>query len=158
MSAYKEFRFGSGRSPLGSIGSIVILILFFVFLYFVAKGIFTLLSYVAPVLIILALILDHTVAIDFVKFIIKLFRNNALIGILAVLLTIVGFPVVAGFLFFRAIIRRNLKKTGAYREAPKEIYTDYEEIPDEDEDFLELPKNEKPKEEIKRKNDYDQFF
>ncbi|HMQ08068.1 MAG TPA: hypothetical protein PKC30_12260 [Saprospiraceae bacterium] len=158
MTTYKDFRLGGSKSPLGSFGSVIILILLFVFLYFIAKGIFTLLSYVAPVLIILALILDHTVAIDFVKFKLKLFRNNTLVGILAVLLTIVGFPVVAGFLFFRAIIRRNLKKTGAYREAPKEIYAEYEEIPEEDEDFLELPQNEKPKEEIKKKNDYDQLF
>ena len=157
MTSYKEFRFGGRNSnPFGAFGSIIILILFFIALYFIAKGIFTVLSYLAPILLIITLIIDYTVVLDFGKFILRLFKNNILIGILAVLLTIVGFPIVAGFLFFRSLIRRNLKSTGSFKETPKEIYTDYEEIEDEEEDFLSLPEIKKEKQ--KKDNDYEQFF
>ncbi len=157
MTSYKEFRFGGRNSnPLGGFGSIIILILFFIALYFIAKGIFTVLSYLAPVLLIITLIIDYSVVLDFGKFIIRLFKNNILVGILAVLLTIVGFPIVAGFLFFRSLIRRNLKSSGSIKETPKEIYTDYEEIKEDEEDFLSLPEIKKEKQ--KKDNDYEQFF
>jgi hypothetical protein len=154
MTVQKEFKFGGENNPLGTFGGLIILILFFVALFFIAKGIFTLLSYVAPVLLILSLIIDHTAVIDFGKFIIKLFKNNILVGILAVLLTIVGFPIVAGFIFFRSIIRRKLKSiTKEMNKEPE--FVPYEEVVEE-EDFLELPEMEHPPQEVD--NDYDDLF
>ena len=152
MTNRREFQIGGSNNPLGGIGAIVILVLFFVALYFVAKGLFTLLSYVAPVLLILTLIIDYKVVIDFGKWIIKLFKNNVLTGILAVVLTIIGFPIAAGFLFFRAMVRRKLRSMGEQVDQRDE-FTDYEEVVEE-EDFLELPPIE-PVEKPQQKSDSD---
>ena len=109
MTIHKQYNIGGSNNPLGSYGGLVVLILFFVLLYFVAKGIFTILSFAAPVLFIASLLIDYTATKDFFKFIVRLFKNNVLVGILAVLLVVVGYPIVAGFLFFRSLLRRKLK-------------------------------------------------
>lgn len=142
---------------MGSFGGIIILTLFFVALYFIAKGLFTVLSFIAPVLLILSLILDYTVVIDYGKFILNLLKNNLIVGILAVVLTILGFPIVSGFLFFRAIIRQKLKSAMKQQEK-KNAYAEYEVIEEgnEDEDFLELPDAEKTSR--SRDGDYDDLF
>lgn len=154
---YKEFNFGGKNNPLGSFGAVIAMIAVLLMLFFLAKGIFTILSWAAPVLLILALIFDYTVVTDYAKFIGKLFKENALYGILASVLTVVGYPVVSGFLFFKAFARRSLKKViKKAEEAQKPKYSDYTEIK-EDEDFLELPRIQKL-EEVKKENDYDNLF
>lgn len=157
MTTQREFHIGGSNNPLGGIGAIVILILFFVALYFIAKGLFTILSWIAPVLLILTLIIDYKVIIDFGKWIIKLFKKSILTGILAVLLTVIGFPIAAGILFFRAMVRRKLRSLGQDPDSgsnPK--YTEFEEVAEEDEDFLELPTIEKPPQDVD--SDYDDLF
>jgi predicted membrane protein len=156
MTTQREFQIGGPNNPLGGIGALVVLILFFVALFFIAKGIFTILSWVAPVLLILTLIIDYKVVLDYGKWIGKLLKNNILVGILAILLTIIGFPVAAGFLFFRAMVRRKLKSMGHDLDTEsKQEYTEYEEVVEE-EDFLELPPIEKPPHEAD--SDYDDLF
>lgn len=158
MTIIKEYNFGQKPGgPLGSFGGIIILTLFFVALYFIAKGLFTVLSFVAPVLLILTLILDYTVVIDYGKFILNLLKNNLIVGILAVFLTVLGFPIVSGFLFFRAIVRHKLK-SAMKKQEKKNAFVEYEVLEEEvnDEDFLELPKVEKtPK---PKDSDYDDLF
>ena len=149
----REYKLGGNNNPLGNLVGILILVMIFVAIFFIARGIFTLLSWAAPVLLILSLIIDYTVTLDFIKFLGRLFKNNWLTGILAVLLTIVGFPIVAGFLFFRSLVKKKI--TGMMKnESEKEVFTDYEEV--EDEDFLELPELEKPKQDPD--NEYDDLF
>jgi hypothetical protein len=157
MTTYKEFNFGKNpQGPLGSFGGIIILTLFFIALYFLAKGLFTILSFVAPVLLILTLIIDYTVVIDYGKFVWNLLKNNVLIGILAVLLTVLGFPIVSGFLFIRALLRKKLKSTlNKYEE--KQTYTEYEEVA-ETEDFLELPEIHKQDRPKAKDDDYEELF
>ncbi|NNF33848.1 MAG: hypothetical protein HKN68_07050 [Saprospiraceae bacterium] len=156
MTTQREFQIGGSNNPLGGIGAIVILILFFVALYFIAKGLFTVLSWIAPVLLILTLIIDYKVIVDFGKWIIKLFKNNILTGILAVLLTVIGFPIAAGILFSRALVRRKLRSMGHDPDSESSPeYAEYEEVV-EDEDFLELPQIEKPPQDVD--SDYDDLF
>ena len=52
MTEYKEFRVGGSNGPFGFLGPLLILAVFFTILFFVAKGVFWLLSWVAPVLLI----------------------------------------------------------------------------------------------------------
>jgi hypothetical protein len=158
MSINKEYNFGQkpGR-PFGSFGGIIILTLFFVALYFIAKGLFTVLSFVAPVLLILTLIIDYTVVIDYGKFVLNLLKNNIIVGILAVILTVLGFPIVSGFLFFRALLRNKLKSAIKQQEK-KNAFVEYEVVDEEteNEDFLELPdvqKSPKPQD-----GDYEDLF
>lgn len=166
MTVYKEFRIGNGPSgrgngPLGGLGGLLGLAVFLVIGYFLFKGLFTILSYIAPVLIIITAIIDYTVITDYGKFLLKSLKENPLIGILGVVLTIIAFPFVTGFLFFRAYMRRVLRKS---QSEPQEKYTTYEEIKDEEmyseyEEVQELDLEDIEIEYPKSvKNDYDQMF
>ncbi|MBK9255237.1 MAG: hypothetical protein IPM42_07110 [Saprospiraceae bacterium] len=158
MTVYKEFRVGGGSNPFGFLGPLIILALIFAALFFIAKGVFSLLAWAAPVLLIVTLFIDYTVFVDFFKFIWKLLRENTLFGILALVLIFFGFPIVSGYLFFKSIMRRTIKKSVEQIEKSKNTYTEYEEV--EDEPFLELPPIQKAPEKQKeaRTNDYDDMF
>ena len=159
MSVYREYKVGSSNSPFGFLGPLLILAFFFTALFFLAKGVFWLLSWVAPVLLIITLIIDYTVVTDFFKFVWKLLREKTIMGILAVLLVVFGYPIVSGYLFFKALGKRTIKKAYERVEKDKNIFTDYEEVV-EDDNFLELPPlNKRPEAPIQSKsNEYDDIF
>jgi Na+-transporting methylmalonyl-CoA/oxaloacetate decarboxylase gamma subunit len=80
-------------------------------------------------------------------------KENPLFGLLAILLTIAGIAPVSGFLFFKAWARRSIKKHVSTIEKEASKYEDYEEVKPENEDFLILPKIEKPQEVKRNAND-----
>ena len=160
MTVYSQFNIGGNgnKNPFGSIGALVILVLLFVSMYFIAKGLFTILSWVAPVLLILSLVIDYRAALDYVKFLWKLIRTKPVWGIIATILTVIGYPVAAGFIFFKALINRKIGQMKKAVEDKEGEFTEYEEVK-EDEDFLELPPLEKPKAAPKAENnEYDDLF
>jgi hypothetical protein len=124
----------------------------------------------APFLIIGAALLDHTVITDFVKFLLRLIKENPLIGLVAILLTVVGFPAVAGYLFLKAWARRAINKKVESIKKEKERFDDYEEVKpnqhakNDEDDFLDLStieqkhKEQKTNVENKKDNDYDTLF
>ena len=168
MTVFKEFQIGGGpqgggKSPFGGIAGLLSLAVFMMVAFFLFKGIFWILNLVAPVLFIATLIMDYTVVTDFVKFLGKLVKDNPLFGILAIVVSLLAYPFTAGFLFFKMMMRRAIKKVQQPRQetyasgdpvndVDDEGYADYEEI-----ETLELPEVEvqKPK---GRNNDYDQMF
>lgn len=164
-AVYKEFRIGGGQpgrggSPFGMLGPLLLLGAFMVLAYFVFKGIFTILSFVAPVLLIATAFIDFSVITDYIKFMLKLLKENPIMGVVGIVLTVMAFPFVAGFLFFRAMMRRTIKRASEKQEqASEESYSDYEEIEDnldiEDVESLELPEIEIEK---PQSNDYDNLF
>ena len=167
MTVFKEFQLGGpqggGRSPFGGIAGLISLALFMMVAYFLFKGLFWILNLAAPVLLITTLIIDYTVVTDFVKFLIKLLQDNPLFGIVAIVLSLVAYPFTAGFLFFRAMMRRAISKV---QQPQQETFANGENINDvDDEGFaeyeevesLELPEVEIQKAEG-RNNDYDQMF
>ena len=121
-----------------------------------AKGIFTVLAWASPVLLIGAAIMDYTVITDFGKFLMKLIKDNPIMGIVTLVLSVVGYPILFGYLFFKALMRRQVNKI--MKEANKEPeYDNYEEVNEEqDEDFLELPQIEKQSK--KATSEYDDLF
>ena len=159
MTTHKQYNIGGGKGgPLGSFGPIIMLILGLVILFFVAKGIFNLLWWAALPLFIITLLIDHKVVLDYGKFVLKLLKENPLMGIVAIVLTVVGYPVVSGFLFFKALMKRQFKKVLEKNKPKEEEFTEYEEIK-EAEDFLELPEITKVKQEApKQGNEYDNLF
>jgi Na+-transporting methylmalonyl-CoA/oxaloacetate decarboxylase gamma subunit len=168
MTIYKEFNVGGKGSPFGSFGPMIGLILFLALAYFMVKGVFTILGFLAPFLLLGAAILDYTVITDFVKFVLKLLKENPLMGLVAILLVIIGFPAVFGFLFFKAYARRKFKNFAEKVEKEKGRFDEYEEVKsttkkDEEDDFLILPKIEKPVVNTKsnsdqKSNDYNDLF
>lgn len=160
MTEYKEYRVGGSGGPFGFLGPLIILAIFFTILFFVARGVFWLLSWVAPVLLLITLIIDYKIVTNFLKFVWKLLQENPLMGIVALLLIFFGYPVIAGFLFFKAITKRSLQKAVSRMEKERNTYTEYEEVNDDDDSFLELPplKNKKEAPKQTRSNDYDEMF
>lgn len=117
--------------PPGIIG-FLILIAIFVGLFFLAKGIFTLLSYAAPVLFVLAAIINYKTIVNYVKFVLSLMGRNPLAGIITVILSVIGYPILGGYLFFKSILDRKVRKLQqSYQQAEQDEYVDYEVMDDQ---------------------------
>jgi len=158
-----------GFKLINLIPAILMLVAVFIAVGYIASGIYQILEFIALGLFLITLGLDiaygRKVIIGFAKTLINLVRKNPLMGIIAIGLTFFFHPLVALFLFGKAMLLRkvgNLKKgfetrqQGQYAEY-EEVETDYEEVPDEDPKLIELPPlREKPKQE--RKSDYDDLF
>lgn len=162
MTVYKEFKIGNSNSPFGFFIPLLILAVFFGAIFFLAKGIFWLFSYIAPVFLIVALILDYKVIVNFFQFIWKLLKEKTLFGIAAVILTIFGYPFVSAYLFFKALSSKTLKNVQKKMEQEQNTYAEFEEVVDEDTTFLELPpmqahKKENVKQQAKT-SEYDDMF
>jgi len=147
-------------NPLNALPIILILIAVFVALWFVAKSIFYILSWVAPVLLIAALIINHKVVVNYGTFLWNLLKKNPIMGVVGVLLSFFFFPVVSLFLFGKAMLYRKVDTLKKEFEAQhgggtEGEYTEYEEI--------ELPKEDKPIELPRRplqerQNEYEELF
>ena len=129
-------------------------------LFYAAKFVFNLLWWIAPVLLIATLIIDHKVFLGYINWIIRMVKKSPLVGIGAILLSIFGFPVVSALLFGRALLGRNLKKFKAEHERrTKGEFVEYEEL---DSEPLILPDIEEPRPKQERKaqanDDYEQLF
>lgn len=148
-------------NPFNSIGSILVMVFVFIALYWVATGLFKILTAAAPFLLIAALIINHNVVINYGKWLWNLLLKNPLMGIAGIALSFFGFPIIAGFLLAKALIYRKVDKLKKTVEKEKYgEFTDYEEVEEEPEIRLELPNFEKPrpKPKAKNNNDYDQYF
>jgi hypothetical protein len=156
MAIYREFKVGNQGSPFGFLVPLLILAIFFTAVYLVAKGMFWLLSYAAPVLFIFTLIINYRVVTGYFQWIWTLLTHQLPLGLIMVLITFFGYPFVAGYLFFKALTLRSVKKSFEKAKARENIYTDYEEVT-EDTSFLELPKQAK-QEDARRTNTYDEVF
>ena len=137
-------------NPIAGIIALVF-IAFMVWLVFnFVKGLFSILSFLAIPLFILALILNYRVVGDYFKWIYKLFKKEPAKGLLAGAGTVIGYPLVAAYLFFKAFSNRKI----AVKEEKKKPgeYIRFEDV--EDEDFLELPEIHGDK--VMHKNSKDQ--
>ncbi|MCB0562659.1 MAG: hypothetical protein KDD09_27095, partial [Phaeodactylibacter sp.] len=111
----------------------------------------------APIMIIAALIIDYKVVLGYLKWLVGLLKENLLLGIGAIVLSVLGFPVLSVFLLGKALFKRQVRKSEEEgRVSQKGEYIEYEEL---DSEQLELPQIER---ETKRQeppdNQYDEFF
>lgn len=105
------------------------MVLVLVGLFFIAKGIFKLLLWLSPVLIIGALLIHYQTVIGFLKYLWNLLRSNPVVGILAVVLTAVGYPLVCGYLFGKSVLDRKVRKLeNAIREREQGEFVEYVEV------------------------------
>jgi hypothetical protein len=136
MENRNEFQFRSNNTW----GGLIVLIVLLVLLFFIARGIFKLLSFVAPILLIAAAIIDHTVIVGYVHWLVKLLKRNVLIGLGAIVLSIVGFPVVSAFLLGRALMNRKVKSMERQSRVERDgELIDYEEL----EPPVEMPRDDR---------------
>ncbi len=159
------------NNPLGNLGGIVMMIFFFIALYFVATGLFRILAFVAPVLLLITLFIDHKVVTNYIKWVVNLFKTNILWGLGMSALTFFGFPVVVGFLFSKALVKKKVKEiSDKYEERTQGEFVEYEEVDEEPPVRIEIPEkldiNRPPKQkpiiEVREKKsdtgDYEQLF
>ncbi|MDZ4746920.1 MAG: hypothetical protein SH808_00415 [Saprospiraceae bacterium] len=135
------------------------MVLLFLGLFFIAKGVFTVLAWIAPVLIILALLINYRTVLNYLKFMLALLQRNPVGGIIGILLSFFGFPILAGVLFGKSILDRKVKKLNdAYRAEKEGEFVEFEEIikPNR-ETKLDLPPLEKQAP-IKKDNQYEDLF
>lgn len=136
--------------------AIAVLVLVFIGVFFVARGLFWLLNILAPVMLIATLIIDYKVLVGYGKWIVGLVRRDLLLGLGAILLTLVGYPVVLAFLLGKALMNRKVRQL--QKESQKKAegeWVDFEELESKkkDSDWPVLP----PKE-TREKNDYEDLF
>src|SRR5688572_28413593 len=137
----------------------IFLVLILVALFFISKGIFKLLALAAPVLIIGALIINYRTVINYFKFVLSLVQRSPLAGILVILLSIVGFPILSGVLFAKALFDRRIRRLHQAHELQRRgEYVEFEEVaPRNERNELDLPPLEKH-EQKKADNRYEDLF
>ena len=149
---------GFGFRFSGLMGFIA-MILVLMFMYFIITGAWKLLAVAAPVLIVLALIINYKTIVNFLRFMLGLLQRNVLSGIIAIILCVVLFPFLSGILFGKSILDRKVNKLRKAQQAQDQgEFVDYEEvIRPEREDKFDLPPMEKPKPQPKE-NPYKDLF
>ncbi len=131
-------------SPFNTIIGIVVMVLGLVFLLFLARFIFRILWYISPLLLIGALIVDFKGVVNFGKWIIALYKRDTILGVVSTVLTLFGFPLVAGFLLGKGLFKKRAREIRQEEKRRREgEFVDFEEL---DSKPLELPELEKRKE------------
>ncbi len=143
MNQFEFKSYNKGNSWLGII--IIIAVVFLIF--FIIKSLHKLFLLLAPVFLILTVILDYRVIAKFGIVLYELLRYRTVLGILAVIFTIIGLPFVSAAMFFNAYMNFKTKKRS------KKKYIDYVDVTDENEDILILDDKEKVK-----FDDYENLF
>lgn len=145
---------------------LIMMILFVVALYYLASAAFTILSWVTPILVIITLILNYRVYTDYFKMVMGLVKKSPFLGIATGIMSFIAFPLVAGYLFVKALMYRKLGQIkDQMRTTEEKEYVEYEEVKEHDEDYVNLePLDLEPLEKeiiIEKKpsgNEYDDLF
>lgn len=142
-----------------TITTMVVLVLGLLGVFFLARGIFWILSQLAIFFLIGTLILDYKVIVNYAKWIGDLFKRNVWYGVAASVLSLIGYPVLFVFWFFRAYMNWQIKRAKKkHEEVQPGEYIEYEEIDADLEKRIELPSIEKQERPSEKRSDYDQLF
>ena len=142
MSSRKIYEF----SKMNPFVLLLIFVSIIMIIFWIAKGLLKILSFVAPFLLIAAIIVNHRVVLGYGKWIVGSVKRNPLFGIIAIVFTVIGFPIVAAFLLIRALSSKGVDPTFEFRKGE---YIQYEEVNDDFLDLSELKEHKK-----KLDNDY----
>ena len=151
-------RFRPDKSSL--IISFLFMIVLFASLYFIVGGIWTILKYVSPVLIILALVFDYQTVINYGKWLIGMTQRSPLMGIAAILLSVILYPFVFAYLLTRAFLKRRYKgMVKEYERQRQGELIDYEEVHERPLDLNEPPPpRQRARPQRPPRSEYDDLF
>lgn len=145
-----------GRNNRNPLWSILIGVFFLVSLFFVARFIFRILYFLSPLFIIAAAIIDHKVIVNYAKWLVNLVKQNAVLGIGAILMSIFGFPLVSVYLLGRALFNKRIKEAEqAFETQTKGEIVDFEEL---DSEPLKLRELEEDTPKRQADNEYEDLF
>lgn len=151
------------NNPLGGIaGFLVALVALYVLFKFLGF-LYSLLWYAAPLLLIASLVIDHKVFLGYVNSIKGLFERKWYLGLAALVLSVVVFPITSLYLFGMALFRKKLKeRAAAADERVNGRWTEYEDVSDEPMDldipYEELPPAPEPQPRRRDDSKYDDLF
>jgi membrane protease YdiL (CAAX protease family) len=130
----------SRNREFGSFNLIIVLLLiaaFMIGLFYLVKGLYTLMLYIAPILAISILFIDYRSYIALGRWIKRKYQKDVLTGITWTLICAAGFPFVLFILLYRAVFLKGIRSSGDNQRRPfnsnKEYldYQDYEIIDEE---------------------------
>lgn len=156
----REYRFDNNQNPFNSLVSIIVMVVVLIGLFFVARFILRILYFLAPIFFIIALIVDYKAVLGYGKWLVSTVKQNTLMGVGAIALSLIFYPFVGLFLMGKALFKRKVKQMQQEQQRiEKGEFVDYEEV---EEKKLELPRMEERESKTERQeknNDrYDQFF
>lgn len=128
-------QFGRRSSAIGGgPGCLILGILALVALWFILKGLYTLLYWTAPVLFVLALVVNWRAVAETGREFWGLLQRNPLGGLILGAFCVLAFPLLALYLFLRALsynkmqeIKRQFGQATSTQESPSE-FAEYEEL------------------------------
>jgi hypothetical protein len=143
MNSQKVFRLG-GIHPLALLIGLVVVM---ASIFWIAKSVFKLLSFIAPVILLAAIIVNYRVVLGYGRWLLDSLKRNPFFGIVAILFTFFAFPLVSIFLLIRALSSKGVISK------ERRSFDKYEEV---DDDFMDLSDLKKQK--TKLDNDYNDVF
>ena len=140
-----NFNFYRSNGNFGQfiIGSLFLIALF-LGLFWIARGVFTLLSYAAPVLLIAALIINYKVVTGYARWLLDVLRENVILGLIYTFLSVIGFPILSAYLLFKALAVKKLDTIEEEMKRQSGDYTEEAEFEILDDEPLDLNTEEKP--------------
>ncbi len=175
--ASNQFGQRGGGVPGGGLGCLLLTILGFVTFYFVLKGLYTLLFWLSPIILVLALIVNWRVFPNIIKNWLKALESQPLSALVTAGFCALVFPFFSLYILLKALGMKKMEEMGQQygsqgANAPKEDeFVDFEEIEStpkggfSTDDLIEppeLPEKEAPaakqQEPPKPQNPYDQLF
>jgi hypothetical protein len=145
-----------GRRNPNPLWSILMGVFFLVVLFFLARFIFRILYFLSPIFLIAALIIDYKVVLNYGKWLVKMVKQNPIMGIGAIVLSIFGFPLVSVYLLGRALFNKRIKDVEQeFEKRTKGEMVDFEEI---DSEPLRLRELEEDTPKRKESNEYEDLF
>ncbi len=120
-------------NPVNSIVGIVLMIVFLVGMFYVARFVFRILYFLAPVMLIATLIINYRVVTGYLQWIVDLAKRNPIMGIGAGILTFFGFPIISAFLLAKAIMLKKIDEQQEKARIRREgELIDYEEVDEQE--------------------------
>lgn len=156
--------------PGGGIGCLIFAVLIIVGGYYLLQGLYYLLLWAAPALLVLTLIINWRVFPDTIKSWIKTLETNPLSALLSLALVVLVFPFFSLYLLLKAIgyrkmeqVRRQFGEAESPRE--EEGFVDFEELESmpkrdfgNDSEMQGIPAKPEKQPRKKEQNPYDSFF
>jgi beta-xylosidase len=116
-------------NPFANLTGILMMVLVMVGLFYLAKGVFWLLAKAALFFLVGALLLHYPTVLGFGKWLWETLRRQFLLGVFFVALSVLLYPVLFAFLFFRALVNRKVSKLEeSIRREQEGEFVDFEEL------------------------------